>query len=1150
MSERPVEPTADTIAKQRRAALPSASVWVEANAGSGKTHVLTNRVLRLLLSGVAPENILCLTYTKAAAANMRARVAERLAEWALMEDEKLRATLIDLEETTPDADKLRLARTLFARALETPGGLKINTIHAFCEAVLHRFPLEARVPFDFAVIEDAEQAELIREAREAVLAEGLDQDVLQSGAVETLFSLMSDKVIEDAISAALADGRNLRAVLADPDAAKARLRMLIGLTEVVGDKPLRRQIVSDTLLTADVLRELVQCLGGDATKSRRFADRLAQINPASPKPALLLSAFFTKDGKGERRKQLLTKSDAAAHPHLAAICEQEAQRLLALTERLTAETLLARSEALIDVLGAIVARYEVKKRARSLLDFDDLIDRLATLLDTEGVMDWVRYKLDAAITHVLVDESQDTNPQQWAVVRKLSEEFFAGESAIDRPRTLFAVGDQKQSIFSFQGAEPRLFVETGRDLGLKARQADRQWHGLTLTASFRTQGGILSAVDKTFAHQDRARAVLETEGVLHESARADQGGSVTLWPPIAEVEVPESSDWPLPADIGAIQSAPRRLATDIAATIKHWIDDERPLGARGRAVVADDIMILVQSRGALFQEIIRALKTAGIESPGADRLPVTNHIAVLDLLALADVLLNPADDLQLAALLRSPLFDVTEEELFLIAHDRPASLWQSIRQSPIASAKSAYEQLTAWRSRLDFGRPYEFFAQILFAQGGLKRFHARLGEEVDDVIAEFLDLALDFEREPDLSLQGFLASLRAADISIKRELPERGTGVRVMTVHGAKGLEAPIVFIADATSMPEASTLRKPLYLVSAESGGPTLIHAPSREQHVPQTMELREEDEARQRDEYWRKLYVAMTRAEDELYVAGTLDRRPGDPAKKLQGSWYEAIRSSLADDGVPIAIEGLEGEGLRYPRIQPAPRPIESAPSAPAAGKAMVLPQVAPPQRSRTTIRPSSAAPHLPLEDALATEAETLRDADLARREGIALHALLQHLARVPSEHRDAVATRALEALLPGDLQSHQWLIAKARSLFARPELAEIFGPDSRAEVPILAHGTHNGEPIRIAGRIDRLLVTSERVLIVDFKSDAKPPEQVADVSAAYKAQLALYALVLKKLFPGRPIGAALLWTESEKLMAIPQMELTGICKDYTLG
>jgi ATP-dependent helicase/nuclease subunit A len=688
-------------------------------------------------------------------------------------------------------------------------------------------------------------------------------------------------------------------------------------------------------------------------------------------------------------------------------------------------------------------------------------------------------------------------------------------------------------------------VSLGRQLSYSARAVQLDIRKVPLHTSFRTLPNVLRAVDAVFTHPDLKDAILEDTALVHDTARAEGGGQVTLWPPAKEIEEPADPDnWPdRPADFAA-KSAPRRVAERIAREIKGWISTPRMLGPRGRAVAPDDVLILVQVRSVLFHEIIRALIRERIPTPGADRLGVTTHLGVLDLMALGDVLSNSSDDLQLAALLRSPLFDVSEKDLLDVAQPRAENetLWSAMKRSDIASVREAYRQLSDWRNRLDFERPFNFYADVLYAGGGLKRFRQRFGAEIDDVAAEFLDLALAHEHSAQPSLIGFLAELRSRDVTIKRELAEGG-GVRVMTVHGAKGLEAPIVILADAASTEEGRD-RRSIYM---GLNPPLFFHAPSKASHATETMDHKDAADAAQKAEYWRKLYVAMTRAEDELYVTGYLTK-----ARDGKGSWYEAIEGALQ----PLSRVETDATGEPSALVFPAEAATSAATTVAndndAARAEIVLPEL-PHYRLRRIVRPSSAFADAVPEDALETTVERLsdpRDPEAARKEGIALHALLQHLGRIDPGDRPAVSLRALQVLLPNAADRHAAMAEKAASILGRRDLAHLFGPDSRAEVPILARGARNGQPITIAGRIDRLVVTAEKVLIVDFKSDGQAPDAVGAVPKGYLVQLGLYALVAGQLFPGRAVETAILWTGPESLMNLPAQVLLETVSGFTIG
>lgn len=1138
-TERPVRVPGDTIAHQRTAADPQASVWVGANAGSGKTFVLTRRVLRLLLDGAAPETILCLTYTKAAAAEMRHRVAQILASWARDDDAALETALGDTIGRPPAVAELQRARSLFAHALETPGGLKINTIHAFCEAVLHRFPLEAGVPVNFSVLEDETRAEFLTQAREAVIAEGLRGGTALAEPVAALFTQLSDDQIEKAIGGALAGGRRLEAVLADPEGAQRALAGFLGIGAGETEESLLAAVIAETLVPVSDWPAIFAITPPDP-EGTRFEDKLHAIDPANPEPQKLLALYLTD--KNEARKTFVKAAIRKANPDLAERMQAEAARLEGLVEKRKAIRIAGQSAALAAIAAAILARFEAEKRKRSLLDFDDLVARTAGLLANPAHGAWVRYKLDAGIDHILVDESQDTNPDQWAVIAALADDFYAGEGAARGPKTLFAVGDPKQSIYSFQGAEPRLFGAMGDLFGQRAEAAGLAWHRLNLRTSFRTLSGILNGVDAVCSRPEIAPALFAgTEGIIHESARTHAGGHIDIWPVIRKENAePPAEGWPL-EPLENLASAPRRVARRIAATIADWVNSGAPLGPRGRAIRPEDILILVQKRGEIFRETVRALKDAHISSPGADRLPVSTHIAIDDLLGLADVLLNPADDLLLAAVLRSPLFGLSEDDLYGLAAERSKgeTLWAALGASRLAVAERAHDELFGLRSRLDLDRPYEFFAHVLYARGGLRKFHARLGLEVDEVLAEFLDLALAHEQSEQPSLTGFVARMRQSDITIKRDLVAKAAGVRIMTVHGAKGLEAPIVVLADATGTPPAV---KDTVFFADHGGHPFLLYCSRKEDHTGRSIVLREAVAQRQGAEYWRNLYVAMTRAEDALHVMGATDA-----AGKTEGSWYGAIAGALAAGAEAIGPE--DAPILRFPAGLPPPAPVSGSAIEDRSAEAPFTPP--PPRRGaeREIVSPSRIDGAADAESVFETAGEALYDARSARLRGVALHALLQHLSNVPQELREGVAASAMPLLLPEHPDLHAALAGEALGILADPALAEIFSAQARAEVSFALDGTRNGKPIRLAGRLDRIVVTGDRVLVVDYKSDAAPPAEEAGVPQDYLVQLGLYARAAQKLFPAARVEAAILWTANRRLMMLQRDRLAAASAAFTL-
>ena len=1144
MSERAVIPSKEIIKLQKQASDPKNSAWVEAHAGSGKTHVLIERVLRLLLSGTLPQNLVCLTYTKAAAAEMRKRVSSQLAKWAILPEKDLINALTNMVGQRPNEQLLLRARTLFAFALETPGGLKINTIHAFCESLLHRFSLEADVAIGFSVIEEQTQKKLINDAKDFVISKGITDNIIH---VKKLLSLMNDSQIEKAVDEALNNRDRLDLVLADKEQAKQNLRKIMHHD---GTKlcDLQKQVLKDCTLTKHSIKSTVKLLNGNAKNSRRFVDLLARINVDNLQIEPLISAFIT--GKGTIRAVLLPQKQREEYSDLQSLFENEAQRLFELNNKIKIAKIVERSEALIEVLGDIFAIYEQKKRQISALDYTDLIEKTHQLLSNSSSMDWVLYKLDANISHILIDESQDTNPRQWAVVSQLWDDFFTGKSSVEINRTIFGVGDKKQSIFSFQGARPQLFSQTGSKLKNLAKNANKNFIISELKTSFRTLENILLAIDKVFNSEQMDLALLsEGKKIEHKSARIDKGGMLTLWPLVQQQKNElDIEQWPLENQNIFVQSNDRIIAERIVNNIKGWIDNERQLEQRGRAIKADDVLILVQKRSTLFYEIIRALKLAGLETPGSDKIPLNSNIAVLDLLALADILLNPSDDLNLAAILRSPLFDIDEQALYEIAALRPkdSSLWSALKNCQQENGKAAFEKLSSWRNRLDFERPYEFFSQVLYKEGGLKRFHARLGLEIDDVIEQFLDLALAYENESQPSIQGFIAHMRKSSSFIKRELSESDKGVRIMSVHGAKGLESPIVILADGGL--KSNFQPKSLYFIS-ENDAPTLIYGANKDERVGIVENHYEQDKASDLSEYWRKLYVGMTRAEDELYITGTLNEKT-----KLEETWYGIVESALKDHSAKCEIIDSEELGLVFPAIRKKPaiikqQEIAERPATDLEQTAIFDLDILPAPNICEIIRPSKAYQEESGVFAKSSEMLNEIDVDVARQKGIALHAILQHLGKIELQMRERIAKKALQILLPNRREWHEELANKAISILSNPKFQYLFAANSRAEVPFFVNAMKNGKPVNIAGRIDRIIIQEKQVLIIDFKSDANIASDISQLTKKYITQMALYALVGKKLFPKHKISTAIFWTGNETLLNLPDETLKQAIDDFTI-
>jgi ATP-dependent helicase/nuclease subunit A len=1104
------DPIARGYANQRRAADPDFSVWVSANAGAGKTHVLTARIVNLLLRGVRPSAILCLTFTKAAAAEMRERLAKLLAEWAICPDADLRKALVERLGRAPDDREMARARVLFASVLEAPGGLRVQTIHAFCESLLKRFPLEARVPPHFSVADDMTAKELMRRAREA-----LASDPVLAEALEIVAREATETGVSDALDKVLARPARLRALEAEGiDAAIARARAAFGLADGDTRESLTAAFVAG--LDGAALRAAAAALEKFGTKAEkpRGAAMLAWLGGDRRDLESWLDSFLT--AKGTPRAKLATKAvDAAAAGALEALLAEQA-RALALHAKLLGFDIHRRSAALLRLAAASRAGYAARKAAAASLDYDDLIGKAVALLEAGAA--WVLYKLDGGIDHVLVDEAQDTAPEQWRVVRALTGEYFAGEGAVERARTVFVVGDEKQSIFSFQGADLDAFAATRADFAARAGKA---WIEVPLRLSFRSAPVVLDIVDRAFA-SDQARAGVASAPIEHRAKRHTAGGRVEIWAPFADSQTAAHRHWERPVDYEGAAHPSVRLAGAIAATLKDWIGRET-LPALGRAMAAGDVLVLVRRRDRFFEAMVKALKRANVPVAGADRLVLGEEIAVADLLSLARFCLQPRDDLSLAEALKSPLFGFDDEDLFALARARKAGLWKELRTRAGEKPhwQRAAELLAAWRAKADFAAPYEFFALTLDADGGRRAMLARLGPDAADPLDEFLAACLTYERAHPPSLQGFLAWFEAGGTEVKRDMEGANGQVRVMTVHGAKGLEAPVVFLPDTCRTPPAR--KSPIWSAGDfvfplwwKSGGDGLDIC------------ARAKEAARARDlaEYKRLLYVAATRARDRLIVCGWTSDKPQD------GAWYETLRAAI-DSHPDKRIETRE-DGIEIVAVERAPAEIESAretglaPRAAALAPAWALGRAAPGE-------PDPPKPLVPSRegDAPAADSPLAGARAAALKRGILVHRLLQTLPDLPAAARAPAAERFLAR--PGhglDAGTRIEIARETLALFAHPDFAEAWSGEGLAEAAIVARVGGRA----LSGRIDRVVVRDDAIYVLDYKTNRPPPENIDDVPAIYLRQLAAYRAALAPLYPGRPIRAALIWTFGPRLQEIP--------------
>jgi ATP-dependent helicase/nuclease subunit A len=1152
-------PIPDAVrATQARASDPTASAFVSANAGSGKTHVLVQRVIRLLLSGVPPEKILCITFTKAAAANMAERVFTTLGHWVTLDDAALDEAIRAAGIPHPSARLRREARKLFACALETPGGLKVQTIHALCTRLLQQFPFEANVPARFAVIDERDQTDMMERANLKVLLDAArDPESATGRALLTAMANAADVTFKEVVREACLSRDHFMAwtdAAGSVEVAAAQLASVLGVD--VGDRldDIEQQILDGPFLPRARWDDIAFALEDGSATDKSQADRLreAKMFSGGAQVDAYLGVFLTDEKLP--RKAVLTKKFSDHNPSVASLFEAEAQRLGGLIERRRAVTVRDRTEALLHIATAAAANYRREKQERGLLDYDDLIDKTLAMLDrvTSG---WVHYKLDRGVDHVLIDEAQDTSPRQWDIVAHIISEFTAGEGAREGlNRTIFAVGDEKQSIFSFQGAAPHEFDQRRRELHRKFTAAGLKFDPVSFTYSFRSGAAILHSVDHVFRKQEIYKSIhaIEIGHPLH-NALADAGPSlIELWDLAEADDKQDIEGWRAPFDGVAVTSPEVKLARRIQAEIKRLVESGTLTGHTGerRPLRYGDMLILVRRRGNAFDAVIQALKHANIPVAGADRLKLTEHIAIIDLMNLADALLLPQDDLALAVALKSPLFGLDDDDLFALAWDRKGSLRRALGEHAAAHEKfrTALRRLEACEVRARDETPFAFYAWLLGGDEGRARILRRLGHEANDALDEFLELALNYERKAPASLQGFMAWLRSADTEVKRDMEISRDEVRVMTVHGAKGLEASVVFMVDTTSSP-SDTQRLRLIHVPRGNGGEVVVWAGRKADDPKPIIDARKAMLDETEDEYRRLLYVAMTRAADRLIVGGCM---PGNMKTVRKLSWYDLIETGLAGSGLEKqTVEMPLGKVTRFAR--PEDVAALGAPATPV-DEAIELPvwlRMAAPKEvlDDDLVRPSGQ----PSEEGRTVRAgESVQSRALALQRGTLVHRLMQSLPDIGVDRRYDLALGFMARNAPDWTDTDRVaLVDKALALIAEPRFAPVFAAGSRAEVAIAGRLERSGRPpALVSGQIDRLVVTPDEVLIVDFKTNQAAPKSAADAPAAYVRQLALYRAVLARLYPEKPIRAVLLWTETLEYMEIPAPALDAALASLHVG
>lgn len=1157
---------------QNKASDPRSHVWVGASAGTGKTKVLTDRVLRLMLPAkdhvaTDPTRILCITFTKAAAAEMASRIQSILSDWVALDDALLRKKIEALTSEKASDDILKQARQLFARVVDEGSRMKIMTIHGFCESVLKRFPLEAGLSPDFELIDERQSREMLQEVIDQLFsyqAQELDNKELNE-AIAFLSTHLDENGFKDLMSRVVADRSDFSHFIKETGGLSEAINAVYRYNKFDNIFVLEQEICDIFVRSCDWsrLRKCAEILiSGGKTEQGLGYDLLNAcknqqdgLNPFS----MLQAVFLTKQEK--RRASLFAKKNTETFPDDADFFERVCDDFMQCLENVKRLKQAQATKALLVIGYVIIQGYEAQKKIHSYLDFDDLIMKTSQLFSSSNQAAWVLYKLDGGIDHILIDEAQDTSPDQWSVIHAITQEFFSGESRYESflKRTLFVVGDEKQSIYSFHKADPTKFHEMKQFFTDQIAALEEALVVVPLNTSFRSTSAVLQSVDTVFSKPDHKAGVTlsKEETIEHFVHRQGQAGCVEVWPLAIENEE-KTNGWQFPVTVIKKQSHTQILADKIASEIALWIKNKKILPSKNRPIRPSDIMILLQKRGALMYPILRALKAQNIPVSGLDRLTVSKEIIVQDLISLAKFCLLQEDDLSLAEFLKSPFVAISEEELMSLALDRPASLWHSLCEKK----KDIADYLKSLKSQAKLLRPYEFFAHVLSDVclrsqiSGLSAAKARLGEEIVDPLNEFLSMAMQFEQLHVAHLQNFIEWFEMDEAEIKRE-SEGGNQdhVRIMTVHGSKGLQAPIVILADAARKPKKASSQAESIVwpkIGKSTKGAGDIKMPLWR------LKAKDEDEnfsaiktqinTLSEQEYRRLFYVAMTRASDTLIVAGSVKKEE----KSESLTWYNMMADALPFERVPFISEqdkDLWQDMHKFIYETQQKLDTETEKTDAEVSIALLAREHMPSWAYQSAVKEDITI--RPLTPSKIEESEpVILSPLLARHEkqdqekrflrGNILHALLQFLPEITPDKRAQVARHYIEKQWPdiSDKACDSW-VTEIESVLNNDEFKEVFGPGSRAEVSV--SGLLSGKKdFVLSGKIDRLVILEDKILIIDYKTNRPSPEDVKDVPKAYMRQMAIYKEALAKIYPEREIKTALLWTDRTKLMVLSESDL----------
>lgn len=1102
---------------QHQATHLTSSVWVSASAGTGKTYVLTNRILKLLLLQpyLKPSEILAVTYTKAAAREMENRIRSRLSEWVSLSDEALFKSLEMVLGEVPTPDQCVRARGLLLEVLEDGKGLNISTIHGFCQQILGAFPLESGVPVGFGLLEGQEESDLIRQVQDEVFSTFEKGDVPpeQQWCFNYLAEDIHESTLRDVFQDIVFNRRKFNKLFQRHGTVENVLNALAKALDIMPESWTPESVLEDMESYFSVPSELVDYAKSFAdSKTKKMQTLGAEVlffhniqeeekGPCWPRYA---RAFLTKDGSFRKSLVDAATKKSANGALIEQAFNQEQERVYKVEQLRKSYRSWLLTAAYLHIGYEMIQAYGESKQQQNVLDFDDLIQKTAELFLHQERQMWVRYKMDRKIAHVMLDESQDMDDEQWEIIRALIQEFYDGSGQKEITRTLFAVGDTKQSIYRFRGAQPYVFGDIRTYLEMQSDSNACEARNVSLKTSFRSSKTILDFVDRVFEAEEKQQALDDTQQVQHQAVRQEAPGWVEVWPLCKEEEQEEATieNWPLPIQQPEKTMSARRLvARKMAQAMKELVENKTLLSSTQKPASYGDMMVLLRGR-TMMPEIIEALDELNIPHAGSDRIQLMQDVMVDDMLAWLKFLHTREDDLSLAQVLKSPVFNLSEEMLMTLSlARRKASLWSVLN----GEMKQQLQEIITTISGLSV---YEMVVFIINKTNFYNKYINASHEDVNslhsftEAMDNLLESALKYGSQNG-GIAGFIYKIEAGEIELKKGLESAGKNVRILTAHGSKGLEAPIVFMPDTTQDYYRKMSRDYLLWQEDKTDVNLFLYRQGKGQTPQLQDELHEAEKQRIFEDEMRLLYVALTRAQERLYIGGAAVQ-----GRLPENCWYaeiEKITEQLADFG--------DAKVLYHAPHQPI---VEKETNTEEHRKLQVQSWIAMlPAKEETanTIRPAVKEIG---EDVLTSDQKKLY------QRGRLMHRLLELLPRSPEEERQQTATAWLDKMLPEDATlMKEKMVRDVMGVFAM--YPEFFTENSKPEVSFIT--TVNGS--KVEGRIDRLVVTDNTVTIVDYKTDQIIPN---DMPESYAQQLKLYKQAMQKVFPEKEVEACIVWVCAE--------------------